>query len=135
MKIYDVVYDICNYKSRTLDQNREWKDLDLSTFMLNRWISMTSSVNARVINEVFNSGILSDKSDMPILYKALTDMARPCGKVRYIKRQKRDEIKTDATQKRDLDISEREARMYEDLIMAIAGNSNEEEDGTKEDNE
>lgn len=128
MKIYDVVYDICNYKSRSLDQSREWKDLDLSTFMLNRWISMTSTTNARVVNEVFNSGILSDKSDMPILYKALTDMTRPCAKVKYIKRQKRDEIKTDTIQKQSLDISEREARMYEDLIANITGVTKEDEE-------
>ena len=128
MKIYDVIYDICNFKSKTLDQNREWKDLDLSSFMLNRWISMTSSTNARMINEVFNYGILSDKSDKGILYRALTDMTRPCGKIRYIKRQKREEAEIDGTQKKILDISTREAKMYEELIRNIAGDTNKKEE-------
>ena len=121
MTIFDAIRDICYAKTNRLCDRIDWPDLKLSPYMMQRWISMTSPMNAYLANEFTNCASSSTTTDSEEMYHYLSAFAQPCGKYRYLKTNRRVAPLTEERQKEatSLEISLREARMYDKMIAAL----------------
>ena len=89
MTIFDIVNDICNRKTHKMDNDVTWDDNSTSPYMLQRWTSMTSPINAYLINELANRSGVCTTVDEKLCYHLLSAIAQPNRKrVKYYKRAK-----------------------------------------------
>ena len=129
MTIFDIVNDICNSKTHRLDNDVSWDDAAVSPYMLQRWVSMTSPLNAYLINELANRVGTDPTSDEKLCYHLLSSIAQPNRrKIRYAKRQKlhkeqpNKELEAEAA---ELWISKDKRRQYDFLLEKLRSLSNE----------
>lgn len=84
MTMYDVILDICNTKTNSLARDIRWGDVTPSTFMLQRWVSMTNVANATLVGATTNhvAKVLTPE----MTYAVLSTMATKAPyKFRYMK--------------------------------------------------
>lgn len=84
MTMYDVILDICNTKTNSLARDIRWEDVTPSTFMLQRWVSMTNVANATLVGATTNhvAKVLTPE----MTYAVLSTMATKAPyKFRYMK--------------------------------------------------
>lgn len=121
MTTFDVLYDISNQKSHSLDKRIDWDDVKTSSYMLQRWISMLGPGATFVENEVTNKIGVDTTSDKSLMYHALSTFAPRCKKfpkylkvVKTTKKKKPDkELDEDAER---LELTERERNLYDAML-------------------
>ena len=81
MTPFDLIRTLCNDKDLGVLERHEWDDLRMGPYMLNRWVSMTSPSNARIVNEITNSISLMRYDDAKRVYMALASTTLPFGRM------------------------------------------------------
>ena len=92
MTINDILRDIFQNKTATLNDKHEFNDVYASNYLMQRWVSMDSTNNAVIINEVTNKlwkGLEDDKELWYKLFIALTEKKK-FTRIKYYKKQKKE---------------------------------------------
>ena len=127
MTLVDITNDICNKKTDSLDSDIRWFDNKFSPYIIQRMVSMTSPLNAFLINEFSNMTGYAGMETPESAYHNLSSFAqRYRGRFKYIKRQKtavsppNDEL---AAQVKELGLSKKEMSMYNSMISTLSSKS------------
>ena len=129
MTIFDIVNDVCNNKTHRMDNDVSWDDAVISPYMLQRWVSMTSPLNAYLINELANKAGTDPAADEKLCYHLLSAIAQPNRKkIRYLKRKK--QKKTEPNKELDAEaaklwLSTDKRRQYDIWLEKLHSSSNE----------
>lgn len=121
MTIFDVLYDISNQKSHSLDKRIDWDDVKTSSYMLQRWISMLGPGATFVENEVTNKIGVDTTSDKSLMYHALSAFAPRCKRFpKYLKivktaEKKKPDKELDEEANR-LELTEHERNLYDAML-------------------
>ena len=91
--IFTIINDIIFGKKGTILENVEDED-QFNGYLVNRWVSMYSPDNARVINETTNKyyNVFDNKREWYDYMVKIIPKGSP-GRIHYIKKEKRKEVK------------------------------------------
>lgn len=123
MKNTQDLFPVINFilkKNKKLDENINYP----STFILNRWLSMSTRSNALVINETLNkwASISSMYSDFPFVYKFFeTLLEKYTSKIFYFKKNKNKNKSTNTDDNENVlrECSKREIFLEKKLIEEL----------------
>lgn len=122
MTIYNIVSDVCNRKSQSLDKEIDWDDVNISPYMLQRWISMTSPTNAFLLNEYTNGLGQAATETKESIYHVMSTFAQPYRKFKYFKRKPQEKQKLNEAYQREADrlgLSQKEIRLYNKMLKGL----------------
>lgn len=123
MTIFDIINDVCNTKTHRLDKDKTWYDSQVSPYMLQRWVSMTSPINAFLINEFANKLGVDPTQDDKSCYHLLSAFCQPSRrKIVYMKRAKPEQVKPNETLDKEakrLGLSKRDKILYDRLLKSM----------------
>ncbi len=124
--IFTIINDIIFGKKGTILENVEDED-QFNGYLVNRWVSMYSPDNARVINETTNKyyNVFDTKREWYDYMVKIIPKGSP-GRIHYIKKEKRKEVKNyDEIVKylaKRFELSKREVQQYIDSGMVDLSN-------------
>jgi|TARA_R100000152_G_C6772561_1_gene199516 hypothetical protein len=124
--IFTIINDIIFGKKGTILENVEDED-QFNGYLVNRWVSMYSPDNARVINETTNKyyNVFDNKREWYDYMVKIIPKGSP-GRIHYIKKEKRKEVKNyDEIVKylaKRFELSKREVQQYIDSGMVDLSN-------------
>ncbi len=124
--IFTIINDIIFGKKGTILENVEDED-QFNGYLVNRWVSMYSPDNARVINETTNKyyNVFDTKREWYDYMVKIIPTGSP-GRIHYIKKEKRKEVKNyDEIVKylaKRFELSKREVQQYIDSGMVDISN-------------
>lgn len=124
--IFTIINDIIFGKKGTILENVEDED-QFNGYLVNRWVSMYSPDNARVINETTNKyyNVFDTKREWYDYMVKIIPKGSP-GRIHYIKKEKRKEVKNyDEIVKylaKRFELSKREIQQYIDSGMVDLSN-------------
>ena len=124
--IFTIINDIIFGKKGTILENVEDED-QFNGYLVNRWVSMYSPDNARVINETTNKyyNVFDNKREWYDYMVKIIPKGSP-GRIHYIKKEKRKEVKNyDVIVKylaKRFELSKREVQQYIDSGMVDLSN-------------
>lgn len=118
MNIFDIIADILFLKKRKTIANID-NETSFSPFMLNRWISMYSNALALKCN-LLNKYIAFNKHTSYSLFYSIFDKV-PTKKITYFKKKKEEANENDTVPlfSKALEISQREVKLYSELLTSI----------------
>lgn len=114
MKLFDILNDICNVKSNSMDKKIDWDDVPLSPYMLQRWLSFSNIPNAMIVNEYMNRyGLIGCRTKEDAYHLATALMQKSKKYYSYAKKaQPKDSDKELEKDGDKLGLSKRERAMY-----------------------
>lgn len=119
MTPFDAIKSLCNKKDCSILGSNEWLDLGMSSYMLNRWVSMTNRHNAVMVNQFNNDKRLSTSRNVEEAFELLSQVTKPFRNFKYNKRPKREDgvIQRELSEsEKKLGLSKREQDMYEEFL-------------------
>lgn len=121
MKLFDILNDICNVKSNSMDKKIDWDDVPLSPYMLQRWLSFSNIQNAMIVNEYMNRFGLIGAKTKEDAYHLATAMTQKSKKYySYAKKaQPKDEDKDLEKDGDKLGLSRRERALYSCVLEKL----------------
>jgi hypothetical protein len=118
MTLYDVVADVCNMKTGTLTDDIKWDDIGVSSFMLQRWISMTNTRNACMVGLMTNH--LVGQLDPVMAYQLYTTLAsKSSRRFTYLKKVKHVPEKANSDRQYPPELSQRDKVAYDKLMATL----------------
>ena len=126
MTLTDITNDICNRKTGSLDNDIRWSDNKFSPYIIQRMVSMTSPLNAYLVNEFSNHIGWYGMETTENTYHNISSFAqRYSGRFKYPKRKKdaiappSDEL---AKQASSLGLSKKEIIEYDMMLSTLSTN-------------
>ena len=122
MTIFNIVSDICNRKSQSMDKEIDWNDVNTSPYMLQRWVSMTNPTNAFLLNEYTNGLGWPATDTKEAVYHTMSAFAQPCRKFKYFKRIPQEKQKLSEIRQKEADrlcLSQKEIRLYNKMLTIL----------------
>ena len=121
MTIFNLIYDVCNKKTLTLCDDIHFGDVNLSPYMLQRWLSMTSQANAILIDHTTNTKGFCDMDDKLAYLYYSSVVERASNKFSYVKKTvvKEDKKKTDEKEVVEHDFTNREQELYDEVLSFL----------------
>ncbi len=124
MTLTDITNDICNRKTGSLDKDIRWSDNKFSSYIIQRMVSMTSPLNAYLVNEFSNRIGWYGMETPENTYHNISSFAQKySGRFRYPKRKKdtiappNDDL---AKQARLLGLSKKEIIEYDMMLSTLS---------------
>lgn len=125
MTLTDITNDICNRKAGSLDRDTRWFDNKLSPYIIQRMVSVTSPLNAYLVNEFSNHIGWIGMETPEYAYHNLSSFAQKYSprSFKYPKRKK-DAIAPPSgelmDQAKSLGLSKRETSMYDMVLSTLS---------------
>lgn len=122
MTIFNIVSDVCNRKSQSMDKEIDWDDVNTSPYMLQRWVSMTNPTNAFLLNEYTNGLGWPATETKESIYHVMSTFAQPYRKFKYFKRAPQEKQKLSETRQKEADqlcLSQKEIRLYDKILKDL----------------
>lgn len=116
MTIFDIISNIITYKNKTdipVEEDREYQ-----FYLINRWLSMHSGEFANIVNDTTNKYWMCLSKDEQNKFLINTIPKMKYKKIDYIKKVKKEKTKEDENNEllaRNLEISQREVKMFKEL--------------------
>lgn len=124
MTLTDITNDICNRKTGSLDRDIRWSDNKFSPYIIQRMVSMTSPLNAYLVNEFSNHIDWIGMETAENAYHNISSFAQKFHKrFKYPKRQKisvvppNDEL---VAQAKTMGLSRKEVAIYNTMLSTLS---------------